>query len=168
LKKVIVLPYDEKWKAEFGRIREELVAVLGALAIAIEHVGSTAVEGLCAKPIIDIDVVIGDYNSFEAVKDKLSSIGYVHEGDLGVKERHAFKYSGKPHLMKHHLYVCPVYSEELKRHIVFRDYLRVNPQDRDWYGEVKTLAAVRFPEDVDSYMVAKSPCVVEIIKRALL
>ncbi len=67
--------------------------------------------------------------------------------------------------MKHHLYVCPEYSEELKRHIAFRDYLRMNKKDRDWYGEVKLLAAKYYPEDIDSYMKAKKPCGAEILRR---
>ena len=167
MKKVIVVPYDETWKQEFERIKTELLCVLEDCVTAIEHVGSTSVEGLAAKPVIDIDVVIKDYNSFEKVKERLSQIGYRHEGDLGIKDRQAFKYSEKPHLMKHHLYVCPAYSEELKRHIAFRDYLREHPQDRDWYGAVKTLAAKRYPEDIDSYMIAKSPCAVEIIRRCM-
>ena len=70
--------------------------------------------------------------------------------------------------MKHHLYVCPAYLEKLKRHIAFRDYLRKNPKDRDWYGEVKMLAAERYPEDIESYMIAKSPCVTEIINRCCI
>ena len=164
MKTVIVLPYDAGWKQEFERIKSELLAVLGPLAAAIEHVGSTSVEGLAAKPVIDVDLVIRDYNSFEAVKAKLSQIGYTHEGDLGVKDRQAFKYEDKPHLMKHHLYVCPAYSEELKRHIAFRDHLRACPKDRDWYASVKLLAAKRYPEDMDSYIIAKSPCVAEIIR----
>ena len=117
-RKVVVVPYDEKWEQEFEKIKQELSCKLDNLVIAIEHVGSTSVEGLAAKPVIDIDIVIKDYNFFEAVKGALSQIGYTHEGDLGVKDRQAFKYSDKPHLMRHHLYVCPEYSEELKRHIV--------------------------------------------------
>lgn len=165
MKRVIVVPYDEKWKLEFEKIKAELSKALDDYAVAIEHVGSTSVEGLAAKPVIDIDVIIRDYNSFETVKAKLAQIGYTHEGDLGIKDRQAFKYEDKPHLMKHHLYVCPEYSEELKRHIAFRDYLRSHPEDRDWYGAVKILAARHYPEDIDSYMIVKSPCVAEIISK---
>ncbi|MBR5265945.1 MAG: GrpB family protein, partial [Clostridia bacterium] len=83
--KVVVLPYDESWKADFENIKAELDAVLGDLALAIEHVGSTSVEGLSAKPVIDIDVVIRDYSVFPAAVDRLASIGYFHQGDLGIK-----------------------------------------------------------------------------------
>ena len=165
MKKVIVIPYDKSWKGEFEKIKNELISASGNNIICIEHVGSTSVEGLAAKPIIDIDIVIKDYNSFETVKENLAQIGYTHEGDLGIKDRQAFKYIEKTHLMKHHLYVCPEYAEELRRHIAFRDYLRSHPEDRDWYSAVKILAAKRYPEDINSYMIAKSPCVAEIINR---
>ena len=91
--KVIVLPYDKAWPSAFENIRLELKAVLGDLIIGIEHVGSTSVEGLSAKPCIDIDVIIRDYSSFDAVVQKLATIGYIHEGDLGIKDREAFTYT---------------------------------------------------------------------------
>nr|MCR5695084.1 GrpB family protein [Clostridia bacterium] len=94
-KHVVVLPYDEQWKQDFLMIKNELISALGQLAMRIEHVGSTSVEGLSAKPIIDIDVVIKDYTVLEEVISALGAIGYRHEGDLGIAGREAFKYDGK-------------------------------------------------------------------------
>ncbi len=122
--KVAVLPYDEKWKSDFRQIKQELLAAAADLIMAVEHVGSTSVEGMSAKPCIDIDVVIKDYRVFDEIVDRLMSIGYIHEGSLGIKNREAFKYTDKPHLQWHHLYVCPQYSEELHRHITFRNFLK--------------------------------------------
>lgn len=162
--RVTVKPYDEKWQADFEAIMREIKASLGDLAIGIEHVGSTSVVGLSAKPCIDIDVVIEDYSVFDAVKNALCGIGYIHEGDLGIKDREAFTYSGKTHLEKHHLYVCPKDSLELKRHIVFRDFLRSDPRARQKYREVKEEAARLFPDDIDGYMAYKSPCIETLYK----
>ena len=86
-KSVIVLPYDAQWEQAFVSIKDEIHKALGPLAIGIEHVGSTSVRGLSAKPIIDIDVVIKDYSVFDAVVAALKEIGYHHEGDLGKKKR---------------------------------------------------------------------------------
>ena len=122
-KRVMVVPYDVAWKSAFEEIKTEIEDAIADLIVGIEHVGSTSVEGMSAKPCIDIDVIIKDYTVFDAVVSKLASIGYIHEGDLGIKDREAFKYSDKPHLMTHHLYVCPQNSEELRRHITFRDFL---------------------------------------------
>ena len=162
--KVTVLPYDAAWKQAFETVREQLQAALGDLALAIEHVGSTSVEGLAAKPILDIDVVIRSYDDFAAVVQRLAAIGYIHEGDLGIKDREAFRYENKPHLQKHHLYVCPQSSAELNRHITFRNYLRSHPQAAARYGAVKAEAAALYPNDIDAYIAHKAPCIAEIYK----
>lgn len=161
-KKVIVLPYDSAWKHAFQKIRTELEEAIGDLIVGIEHVGSTSVEGLSAKPCIDIDVVIKDYSVFDTVVSRLATIGYIHEGNLGIKDREAFKYSNKSHLMNHHLYVCPLNSEELHRHIVFRDFLRSNTEAVEKYSEVKEKAAELFPNDIDKYIEYESPCIEEL------
>lgn len=162
--KVVVLPYDDSWKFAFEEIKRELDSVIGDFVVGIEHVGSTSVEGLSAKPCIDIDVIIKDYSIFDTVVSKLETIGYIHEGNLGIKDREAFKYSHKPHLQWHHLYVCPQQSEELHRHIVFRDFLRANPEASKRYGAVKEKAAQIFPDNIEKYIEYKSPCIEELYK----
>ena len=164
-RKVVVERYNEAWKSDFEAIKSEIKAAVGDLIIGIEHVGSTSVEGMSAKPCIDIDVVIEDYSVFEAVIKGLETIGYIHEGDLGIKDREAFKYADKPHLRQHHLYVCPKNSEELHRHVTFRDYLASHPESAREYSFVKEKAAELFPEDIDKYIVYKSPCIEELYKK---
>ncbi len=163
-KKVVVLPYDRTWKFAFEEIKREIEGAIGDLIIGIEHVGSTSVEGLSAKPIIDIDVVIKDYSTFDAVVSKLESIGYIYEGNLGIKDREAFKYSDKPHLQQHHLYVCPQQSVELYRHITFRDFLVNNSEAAKKYSAVKEKAAQLFPDNIEKYIEYKSPCIEELYK----
>ena len=162
---VQVVPYDPNWPSEFEAVRRELSQALGPLALSIEHVGSTSVPGLCAKPILDIDVVMENYDVFPQVLDALAKIGYRHEGNLGIPEREAFCYTGKDHLRKHHLYVCPASSPELHRHLTFRDYLRTHPQDAAQYGRVKKTAAKLYPRDIDSYLRYKSACIRQIYTR---
>jgi len=163
-KRVVVVPYDEAWKNAFEEIKTEIEAEIGGLIIGIEHVGSTSVEGMSAKPCIDIDVIIKDYSVFGEIVRKLGAIGYIYEGDLGIKDREAFKYANKPHLMTHHLYVCPRDSEELHRHIAFRDFLRKNPEAVKKYSRVKETAAQLFPDSIDQYIEYKSPCIEELYK----
>ena len=147
-KKVVVLPYDPKWASDFQQIRDEIEEAVGHLILRVEHVGSTSVMGMSAKPCIDLDVVIADASRLPAVISGLEAIGYIHEGDLGIKDREAFEYTDKPHLMMHHLYVCPQYSEELNRHITFRDFLRINPEAVKKYSSIKEKAAELFPNDI--------------------
>ncbi|MCB2299316.1 GrpB family protein [Clostridium tagluense] len=164
-KRVIVVPYDSRWNNEFQKIKLYLEKALENSVVAIEHVGSTSIEGLSAKPIIDIDVIIESYDTFEDVKSRLKNSGYYHEGDLGIKNREAFGYSEKHEFMTHHLYVCPRDSEELKRHITFRNYLRTHKEDREKYSVIKLQAAIKYPTDIDSYIETKSPCITEIYKK---
>ena len=163
--RVIVLPYDRVWKAAFEAIKSELESAVGDFVISIEHVGSTSVEGLSAKPCIDIDVVIEDYGVFEEVVRRLAEIGYIHEGSLGIPDREAFCYSDKPYLMTHHLYVCPRYSRELHRHITFRDFLRRHPEAVKQYGAVKEEGARLFPDDIEGYIAHKTPCIEELYRQ---
>ena len=89
-KHVVVESYNPEWKTDFLKIKEELDIVLKNLVLSIEHVGSTSVEGLSAKPIIDIDVVIEDRSLLGKVIIALNTIGYTHEGNQGIKGREAF------------------------------------------------------------------------------
>jgi len=164
-KRVIVVSYDSKWSNEFEKIKLYLEKALEDSIVAIEHIGSTSIEGLSAKPIIDIDVIIQSIDKFEDAKLRLKNLGYYHEGDLGIKNREAFGYSEKHEFMTHHLYVCPRDSEELKRHITFRDYLRTHKEDRDKYSVIKLQAAIKYPTDIDSYIETKSSCINEIYKK---
>ena len=157
--RVVVLPYDAAWETAFLKIKAEVAAALGPLAERIEHVGSTAVPGLSAKPCIDLDVVIREASCFRETAARLFSIGYIHEGDLGIPGREAFRYTDKPHLYPHHLYVCPAGSQELYRHLTFRDFLRTHPAAAQEYGRVKQQAALQHPDDIEGYIRAKTPVI---------
>lgn len=159
---VIVVPYNPTWKSDFEKIKAELEPVISDLILGVEHVGSTSVEGLSAKPIIDIDVIIPDYSIFHDVAERLYAMGYIYEGNLGIEGREAFRYENKPHLQEHHLYVCPQDSKELRRHITFRNYLREHPEAAARYGKVKEEAAKLYPDDIEKYLEYKSPCIREI------
>lgn len=164
-KRVEVSPYDSAWAQDFQAIKGELANALGSLASSVEHVGSTSVPGLSAKPIIDIDVVIEGEAMLPEVIKALAGIGYTHEGNREIPGREAFSYEGKEHLRKHHLYVCPKDSEELKRHLAFRDYLRSAPEAVREYSRVKEEGAKRYPFDIDGYIAYKSPFIEAIYRK---
>ena len=130
---------------------------------AIEHVGSTAVPGLAAKPIIDIDVVLISAIDLPGVIARLAAVGYEHRGDLGVTGREAFR--TPPNDLPHHLYVCPPGSPEYRRHICFRDHLRSHPTDANSYAKLKRELGRKFRDDREAYTKAKSMFVTEILRR---
>uniref|UniRef100_UPI00286D6180 GrpB family protein n=1 Tax=Armatimonas sp. TaxID=1872638 RepID=UPI00286D6180 len=122
-------------------------------------IGSTAVPHLEAKPILDIDLVIQDEDVLPQVIAGLQTLGYVHQGDQGIPQREVFKRldSTVPHVssqrqwMPHHLYVCPAQSEELRRHIAFRDALRARTDWRQEYEKIKQDIAARVDGDRKTY-----------------
>ena len=172
---MILHDYTPTWADEFERLKHVYADALGDLALAIEHVGSTSITGIKAKPIIDIDVVIKDYTIFPDVVERLAQLGYTHNGDQGVLHREAFKYQDgfTPHTtpqrqwMLHHLYVCPAFSEELRRHLLFRDYLRANADARNAYERIKVVIAARSDGDRKVYAAIKEAEYGEFFERTL-
>jgi GrpB-like predicted nucleotidyltransferase (UPF0157 family) len=162
---IIVLDYDPGWPALFQSLRKRIADTLGDMAAAIEHVGSTAVPDLPAKPIIDIDVLLASERMLPAAIERLARLGYLHRGNLGVAEREAFLApAGDP---PHHLYVCPPGSAEFRRHMAFRDYLRSHSKDAKIYGDLKIALAERFRKDRPAYNTAKTEFVAELTRRAI-
>jgi GrpB-like predicted nucleotidyltransferase (UPF0157 family) len=144
----IVVEYDPAWACEFEALSIVLKDALGPLALAIHHVGSTSISGMCAKPILDIDIVIASGSDLTAVSQVLATLGYRYEGELGITDRHAYKRvsSSVPYSASHaqwmeqHVYVCPAHSMELARHLKFRDKLRANAALRNEYRALKERA----------------------------
>ena len=151
---VVIVDYDPSWPAAFTRLRDRLATALGSLALRIEHVGSTAVPGLAAKPIIDLDIVVATPGDLPAVIERLRPLGYAHEGDLGVPGRDAF--AAPPGSPPHHLYVCPVGSPALARHLALRDLLRADPEAAAAHADLKRVLATRFRADRAAYTDAKT------------
>jgi len=161
---IIVIPYQTSWRDQFQRLRDQLNDALGSLAERIEHVGSTAVPGLWAKPIIDVDIVVPTRTEFESVRRCLEEQGYDYLGDQGVPGREAFALrSHEPTIPEHHLYVCRADSIELRRHLAFRDFLRTHPERAAEYSVLKRALAVEFRNDRIEYTNAKG----EFIENAL-
>ena len=163
---IVVVPYEARWKIRFEELRAQLTEVLGPLAGRIEHVGSTAIPGLHAKPIVDLDIVISDSTDIQQVKHRLSGLGYRHVGDQGVPGREAFERLGKAARDKdHHLYVCRESADELHRHIIFRDYLLDHPDVANEYGQLKCQLASEFRDDREAYTQAKSQFINRVLSQ---
>jgi GrpB-like predicted nucleotidyltransferase (UPF0157 family) len=156
-----VFPYDPNWPIQFDRIAAELRPTLFQIPSAtIEHVGSTAVPGLAAKPVIDIDIIV-DPPDIPAGIAALESIGYTHRGNLGVPGREAFD-AADDH-PKRNLYLCQRGCLSVRNHLAVRDILRRRPDLRDQYGAVKLALAVDPDMDIDTYVAGKSPILQTIL-----
>ncbi len=162
-----VVPYNPQWQKEFEKIRDMINSYIGDLIITIEHVGSTSVEGLSAKPIIDLDVVMDSYDVLPMIIERLEKVGYEYEGNLGIEGREAFKRPREDGLMKYHLYVCPKDGKGYLEHIAFRDYLRENETAKKEYEALKTNLAKKYRYDIDNYCGKKTEFVRGILNKTI-
>jgi GrpB-like predicted nucleotidyltransferase (UPF0157 family) len=162
-REVRVVDYDTEWPAEFDVLAGRVRAFLAEIALRVEHVGSTSVPGLPAKPVIDLDVVVPSTGMMPIAIEKLAVIGYVHEGDLGIQGREAFRWpSGE---QRHHLYLLAEGARELRRHIAFRDSLRGDATLRDRYAALKRSLADRYRNDIEGYIAGKDEFVESVLLR---
>jgi len=165
----IVEKYNTAWPSWFEQIKSRLQVQLQGIFHTIEHVGSTAIPGMVAKPIIDIDIVI-EPGSFPRVRDRLAMIGYTHQGDQGISGREAFKRIDnieKPDISLHHLYVCERGSHELQRHLAFRDFMRQHPEWLKQLCDLKLQLCEKYSNDRQAYMDGKATMVSVITELAL-
>lgn len=133
------------------------------IAIGLEHVGSTAVPGLAAKPVIDMDIIIPSRDVWPTIVRRLAGLGYEHRGEVGIADRDAFRAPGDQ--PSHHLYVCSSGSAALRNHIAFRDHLRGHPGDAAAYADLKLELADRFSDDRERYVEGKTAFVLSILAR---
>lgn len=171
---MLIQPYHKSWEKDFILIKEIIIDLLGESYLEIEHIGSTAVPGLAAKPIIDIDLVYHQIDEFDKIKEGLESLGYYHNGNQGIPQREVFKRNKKSHYhevldgIDHHLYVCPANSPELKRHLLFRDYLRTHDDVREEYEDLKYEIARIAQQDKKVYAKLKEEMAREFIGEILM
>ena len=167
-RQLIVTPYDPEWPRRFAEIRGMIQRTIQGTYHSVEHVGSTSVPGMAAKPIIDVDIVMRE-GQFERIRRGLESLGYEYEGDKDVPGRESFRLRDaglRAILAEHHLYVCEPGGKALRDHRDFRDFLLGHPEwvERLSRHKLELLDPYRF--DPYGYQEAKSPMVEEILRLA--
>jgi GrpB-like predicted nucleotidyltransferase (UPF0157 family) len=157
--------YSAKWHEEFLQQKEVLSKIFGDDAVSIEHVGSTSIPGLKAKPIIDIQVAVNDLEVALKHKEELEKEGYEFRGNAGVEGRYFFA-KGPQDNRTHYLHVEPYKSSNWETHIYFRDYLIEHPEALEAYQKLKEELAEKYPEDRKSYTAGKNDFIVGILEKA--
>lgn len=172
---LVIEDHNSDWAEDFARLAEVYYSALGEVLLRAEHVGSTSVPGLAAKPCLDIDLVIDRAAHLDAVIAALTDLGYEDRGDLGIPGREAFSRRGHTDVPRdgsgrewprHNLYVCDVDSDELARHTAFRDYLRAHPEIARQYGRLKRKLAEEHRNDIDAYCRAKTDFICGVLAEA--
>ena len=158
---ITVVPYRPEWELQARAVKKALTSVLLGVEIdAIEHVGSTSVPGLAAKPILDIDVIV-QRDSMAGATAALERAGYVHCGDLGVTDREAF--TAPDDQPSRNVYLCVAGTLHVRNHLAVRESLRKYPALRDRYGAVKLHLAGQPDMDISRYLAGKSSVLQDIL-----
>ncbi|KTC92585.1 MULTISPECIES: bifunctional GrpB family protein/GNAT family N-acetyltransferase [Legionella] len=158
-----VVPYDPAWPTQFSLEASLVKNALGDNCIEIHHMGSTAVPGLAAKPVIDMIPVVKDISKVDAANLLMGKLGYEARGEYGILFRRYFQKGGNHRT--HHAHVFEVGNPEIERHLKFRNWMRANPEDRKAYGKLKQSLAVQYPHDMDAYCLGKDSFIAEIDKK---
>lgn len=165
MRKVEVVSYSDSWKERFEAEAEQLQKIFDSEIIMIHHIGSTSVNGLSAKPIIDIMPVVRDINNIDAFNDAMIAIGYEPRGENGLPGRRYFQKGGDNRT--HHVHIYEMGNPEIERHLAFRDYLRTHPKVAKDYGQLKEMLAKQFPYNIESYIEGKEQLATEIEEKAI-
>jgi GrpB-like predicted nucleotidyltransferase (UPF0157 family) len=160
---VLLLPYDELWPREFAAEASRIEAACANLPLRLEHIGSTAIPGLSAKPVIDILAGVPPKANRTPYIAAFRQLGYEHRGSYGVPGRNYFV-RGSPR--SHHVHMVSWSSALWRDHIAFRDYLREHPDVAREYDVLKRQLAVTFADDKPAYTNAKAPFVRAVLRDA--
>jgi GrpB-like predicted nucleotidyltransferase (UPF0157 family) len=163
---IVIVDYDPTWPASFERIAAFVWPAVAGVAMRIEHVGSTSVPGLAAKPIIDVDIVVATVADVDAIIASLTTLGYRWEGDLGVVGRESFRARKDAGLPLHHLYSVTHDGRPYADHWLLRDLLREDPAACQRYADLKRRNAALAGSDLDRYVALKASLVAELLARA--
>ena len=161
-----VVDYRPEWAAQFQEEADRLRGIIGDNLIEIHHIGSTAVPGLKAKPILDIMPVVKALEPMDCLNREFEALGYECMGEFGIPGRRYYRKGGDDRTHQIHLFSIQS-REEIRRHLALRDYLRTHPQAAAAYGELKHRLTARFPEDIEGYCDGKDPFVQSLEQVAL-
>ncbi|MDQ4123905.1 MAG: GrpB family protein [Acidobacteriota bacterium] len=157
-------PHREEWHELFAVEARQLTAAIGKYTLAIEHIGSTAICGISAKPIIDIMLGMREIADVGQVIEPFEELGYIYCGENGITNRHYFR-KGSP-LRTHHLHIVELNCEFWNNHLLFRDYLRVHPQIAFQYENLKRELARTHRENREAYTEGKTAFIKNVLKAA--
>lgn len=162
--KVRLSAFNENWTRMFIEEADSLREIFGNEIVAFEHFGSTSVQGLKAKPVIDMMCIVKDIEKIDSFNEQMAGLGYDVAGEWGIEGRRLFRKGGENRT--HHIHVYEINNPQIERHLIFRDYLRSHPEEVQLYSNFKVELAAQF-EHTSGYSPAKKAFVSEMEKRAL-
>lgn len=164
---VLVVPPHAAWTDAFAQEAAEIRAALGPVVADVHHIGSTAIRGIYAKPVIDILLVVDSHARLDAGSAGMATLGYEGMGEFGIPGRRYFRKNSAEGLRTHQVHAFEAGSPHLFRHLAFRDYMNAHAEAAQAYSTLKQNLAAAFPHDIEAYMDGKDPFIQEHEARAL-
>ena len=164
--RVRMVPHDPNWRQEFRQEAGRISAAAGSNAVAVHHVGSTAIPGIYAKPVIDLLLVIQDLAALDEKQLEMEALGYEARGEYGIAGRRFFRRDDKHGDRTHQVHAFEDGSPQIARHLAFRDYMIAHPETAQEYSDLKRELAAQHPSDIEAYMDGKNEFIQEVDKRA--
>lgn len=162
---VEVVPHDRAWRIIFAHESIAIAHTLGRNTIAVHHIGSTAIPGIYAKPIVDFLVEVREIAIVDQFNLAMQTLGYQAMGEFGIEGRRFFRKDTNG-IRTHHVHTFETESPQIDRHLNFRDYLIAHPEDAKHYSDLKRDLAKQFPTDIEAYMDGKDAFIKAIDQKA--
>jgi GrpB-like predicted nucleotidyltransferase (UPF0157 family) len=162
MRKVEVVPHNPQWRSIFHLESQYIANALGENAIAIHHIGSTAIDTIHAKPIIDILVEVQYLRKVDDRSLAMESLAYEVMGEFGIEDRRFFRKDNQAGTRTHHVHIFEVNSAQIKRHLAFRDYILSHPEAAQEYSNLKQKLAIEYPNNITEYQSGKAEFIKEI------
>jgi GrpB-like predicted nucleotidyltransferase (UPF0157 family) len=165
MRNIVVVRYDPLWAERFRSEAALIAGIFGEELLSIHHIGSSAILGMSAKPIIDIMPIVSNIQKVEALNSAMMRIGYQPLGEYGIAGRRFFVKGGDA-TRTHHVHSYQAGHPEVARHLDFRDYLADHPAEAQEYAELKAKLAGQYRNDIDGYMRGKDAFIKSILVQA--
>lgn len=159
--RVVVVPYDPEWRCAFDAEAGRLAEALSGVMVRLHHIGSTAIPGIAAKPIIDLLMEVVDLAALDEQTAAIEALGYEAMGEYRIARRRYFRKNDATGTRTHQVHAFQSGDNEVERHLAFRDYMMAHPAAARAYGELKRRLARAYPDDIEAYMDGKDAFVRE-------
>jgi GrpB-like predicted nucleotidyltransferase (UPF0157 family) len=167
-REMIIVPYDKKWPKLYEDEKTLLTGIFGALILDVQHIGSTSIEGMWAKPIIDIMIVVDNIEAVDEFSGKMEASGYSAKGENGIPGRRYFQKLNpdKSGNHTHHVHIYQKWNRHVQDELMFRDFLKIDKEAFTEYLNVKKSASEKYRSSPVEYQDAKTPCITRIMAKA--
>lgn len=164
--RIYMVPHDSNWQQEFKNEAQRITDALGENVVTVDHVGSTAIPGIYAKPVLDLLLVARGVEALDEKQSEIEALGYEARGEYGIPGRRFYRRDNSEGDRTHQIHAFEVGSPQIARHLAFRDYMIAHPDAAQAYSDLKRTLAAQHPNDSEAYMDGKDAFIQAIDRRA--